>query len=70
MSGVVFGLAGSFIFVVPAPILIDNWFKKHKGLALGCAMSFSGIGGAVLSPVFTLLIETFGWREAYCWPPS
>ena len=65
VSGVVFGLAGSFIFVVPAPILIDNWFKKHKGLALGCAMSFSGIGGAVLSPVFTLLIETFGWREAY-----
>ena len=64
-SGVVFGLAGSFIFVIPAPILIDNWFKKHKGLALGCAMSFSGIGGAVLSPVFTLFIEAFGWREAY-----
>ena len=65
ISGVVFGLAGSFIFVVPAPILIGNWFHAHKGLALGVAMSFSGIGGAALGPVFTLLIQAFGWREAY-----
>ncbi|MBE6473718.1 MAG: MFS transporter [Coriobacteriaceae bacterium] len=64
-SGVVFGLAGSFIFVIPAPILIDNWFKKHRGLALGIAMSFSGIGGAVLSPIFTGIIQSLGWREAY-----
>ena len=28
-------------------------------------MSFSGIGGAILSPIFTLLIEAMGWREAY-----
>lgn len=65
ISGVVFGLAGSFIFVVPTPILIGNWFRSHKGLALGAAMSFSGIGGAILSPIFTLLIEALGWREAY-----
>ena len=65
ISDIVFGLAGSFIFVVPAPILIDNWFKKHRGLALGIAMSFSGIGGALLSPAFTALIQSLGWREAY-----
>ena len=65
ISGIVFGLAGSFIFVVPTPILIANWFSKHRGLALGAAMSFSGIGGAILSPVFTLFIQSFGWREAY-----
>ena len=65
VSGIVFGLAGSFIFVMPAPILIGNWFHTRKGIALGVAMSFSGIGGAILSPVFTLFIQTFGWREAY-----
>jgi len=65
VSGIVFGLAGSFIFVMPAPILISNWFHTRKGIALGVAMSFSGIGGAILSPVFTLFIQTFGWREAY-----
>ncbi len=65
VSGIVFGLAGSFIFVVPAPILISNWFCVHQGFALGIAMSFSSIGGAILSPVFTLLIQSCGWREAY-----
>ena len=65
VAGIVFGLAGSFIFVMPAPILIGNWFHTRKGIALGVAMSFSGIGGAILSPVFTLFIQTFGWREAY-----
>jgi len=65
VSGIVFGLAGSFIFVVPAPILIDNWFHRRKGLALGVAMSFSSIGGAILAPAFTILIQSFGWRTAY-----
>lgn len=65
VSGVVLGLAGSFIFVVPTPILIDNWFKKRRGLALGIAMSFSGIGGAVLSPIFASMIQATGWRASY-----
>lgn len=65
ISGAVFGIAGSFIFVVPTPILISNWFSVHRGLALGIAMSFSGIGSAILGPAFTAIIESFGWREAY-----
>jgi MFS family permease len=65
ISGAIFGLAGSFIFVVPAPILIINWFKKRTGVVLGVVMMFSGIGGAILAPVFTWLIELFGWRQSY-----
>lgn len=64
-SGVVFGFCGSFIFVIPTPILIGNWFHKRKGIALGISMAFSGIGGAVFSPIFTFLIQEFGWRNAY-----
>jgi len=65
ISGVVYGTAGSFIFVIPGPILITNWFDSHRGIAMGVSMSFSGIGGAVLSPVFTALIQAMGWRTAY-----
>ena len=64
-SGVVFGLAGSFLFVVPAPILIGNWFYRRTGLATGVAMAFSGIGAAAFSPLFTLLIGQIGWRATY-----
>jgi len=65
ISGVVYGTAGSFIFVIPGPILITNWFDKHRGIAMGVSMSFSGIGGAILSPVFTAVIQAMGWRNAY-----
>ncbi|MDR2197083.1 MAG: MFS transporter [Coriobacteriales bacterium] len=65
ISGFIYGLAGSFIFVIPVPILIGNWFHKRRALMLGIAMSFSGIGGALLALLFTFFINEFGWREAY-----
>jgi len=75
ISGAVFGVCGAFIFVMPAPVLINNWFKKRRGLALGIGMSFSGIGGAILSPAFAAIIEAVGtlpgvdaissWRYGY-----
>jgi len=65
ISGLVFGLAGSFIFIVPAPILIANWFHKRTGIVMGITMCFSGIGGAILAPIFTALIQSFGWRMSY-----
>lgn len=64
-SGIVFGLAGSFLFVVPTPILIGNWFDKHEGIAVGVAMAFSGIGAAAFSPLLTWLISEVGWRSTY-----
>lgn len=65
VSGVIFGLAGSFLFIVPAPILIANWFSKKTGMATGIAMAFSGIGAAVFSPLLTWLIGIMGWRSTY-----
>jgi MFS family permease len=65
INGVIFGFFGSFIFVVPVPIMILNWFKKRTGLVMGVVMCFSGIGGIVLSRVYAVLINALGWREAY-----
>jgi MFS family permease len=65
INGVIFGFFGSFIFVVPVPIMILNWFKKRTGLVMGLVMCFTGIGGILLSPMYAVLIEAFGWRNAY-----
>jgi len=65
ISGLMFGCFGSFLFVIPAPLIINNWFNKRVGIAMGIAMSFSGIGAAILGPVFTLIIQAIGWRSAY-----
>ena len=59
------GTALSFFSSVPVNVLIGNWFEKNHGLATGIAMCFSGLGGAVFSPVFTMAIASLGWRTAY-----
>ena len=44
---------------------VQRWFIKKRGLALGIAMSGSGIGIFVLSPIINQLIIIYGWRIAY-----
>jgi MFS family permease len=65
ISGAIFGLVGNFVLMIPTQVLMENWFYKKRGTALGIAMAFSGIGGAVASPVATALIGAVGWRTSY-----
>ncbi|WP_245864903.1 MFS transporter [Eggerthella timonensis] len=65
VAGAVLGTASAFAFLLPAPIMIGNWFKKKAGLAMGIAMACSGIGGAVMNPLGGALIQSLGWRPTY-----
>lgn len=65
LLGALQGASLSFFSSVPVNMLISNWFEKNHGLATGIAMCFSGVGGAVFSPIFTAAISAFGWRNAY-----
>jgi len=46
-------------------ILINRWFEDKKGIALGIAFAGSGIGAAIMNPLSTLVIEAYGWRNAF-----
>jgi len=46
-------------------LLINNWFVKRQGFALGIAFGFSGISGATIAPLISRIIENFGWRTGY-----
>lgn len=63
LAAVVSGIGGS-CYLVAVSIVINNWFVKRRGLALGLTMSSSGIAGALLSPVFSRLIGAVGWRQS------
>lgn len=65
IAGGVLGFSSGFVFLLPAPVMIGNWFKKKSGLAMGLAMACSGIGGAVMNPLGGLFISRFGWRATY-----
>lgn len=58
------GATTAFLHYVPVPLLINNWFKKKAGTALGISLFSSGILGAVMNPVLSRLIEAHGWRYA------
>lgn len=65
-AGVFMGVAISFTCNVPVSILIKNWFdKKSEGLALGIAFVGSGAGAMVLNPLYSYIIETYGWRYSF-----
>ena len=47
--------------------LINHWFVRHRGMAMGLAMVGMGVGGLVLMPVIAWLInpeaDRWGWRH-------
>ncbi len=63
--GIIRGIGAALYGVMPVTTIINNWFYKQNGLATSLALCFSGVAGAVLSPVFTNLIESIGWESTY-----
>lgn len=45
--------------------LISQRFVRQRGLALGIAMSGSGLCGFLVPPYAAWAVQTFGWRGAY-----
>ncbi|MCD7809274.1 MAG: MFS transporter [Erysipelotrichaceae bacterium] len=63
--GIIRGIGAALYGVVPVTIVINNWIYKNNGLATSIALCFSGVAGALLSPVFSSLIESIGWEYTY-----
>ena len=64
--GVIFGLGLPCIGTLTVPTLIGNWFgKKHRGKVLGIAAAFTGVGAFVWAPLFTTVVQSFGWSVSY-----
>ncbi len=59
------GFAGGILGFVLVTMVINNWFYKSTGLMTSIAMSFSGLTGALCSPLLASVIEHAGWRIGY-----
>lgn len=64
-AGVISGIGAAFLFYVPVPMLLNNWFVKKKKLALSICFVASGLSGIILSLLMGSVINSFGWRIAY-----
>jgi len=63
--GAITGMCGPLLTNIPVPLIINNWFAKKTGTVLGVVLAFTGVGGAIMSPVASTIIEGHGWRTAY-----
>lgn len=51
--------------LIPVSMMVTNWFIKKRGLAMSLSMSGIGLGGTIFSPIVTMLLNNYGWRQTY-----
>ena len=61
LRGIGVGIGG----MVPITVIITNWFDEKYGLATSLALSFSGLAGAIFSPLLSSWITCYGWQMTY-----
>jgi MFS family permease len=45
--------------------VLNAWFSKHRGKAIGITMAGTGLGAFILPPLVEFLIANYGWRIGY-----
>lgn len=65
LLGALRGFATGIFSIVTVTMIINNWFIAKNGLATSLALAFSGIMGAIFSPIFAIIIEKTNWQFAY-----
>lgn len=65
VSGAVIGFCMGFNTSVGIAIILNNWFYKRTGLAIGVAWAISSLCNAIMSPIINSVISTAGWRVGY-----
>ena len=55
---------GKVMFAVTLPYAISRWFSRHFSLGLGLAWAGWHVGGLVLAPLASAIMEHYGWRAA------
>ena len=65
MLGIIRGIGVGTYSMVPLTMIISQWFDEKHGLATSIALSFSGLSGAIFSPLLSLWISQYGWQNAY-----
>ena len=59
------GIFSNSLNFISIGLLVNAWFEDKRGIATGLAYAGSGLGGAVMIPIVSRIIELTDWRFAY-----
>ena len=65
LGGVLAGVGYGFGSMIPATILMNRWFHRKKGLAIGLCSASTGLAMIVFSPILTAICETLGLKVCF-----
>ena len=65
LLGIIRGFAAAMFSVVSLSIIINNWFETKHGITTSIVFGFSGLAGAIFSPILAQIIERWGWQIGY-----
>lgn len=59
------GVSYGFGSMIPVSIIMNNWFHKHRAMAIGICGTGSGIATIIMPPILTTMIEEMGIAKAF-----
>lgn len=62
---ILMGAGSGFFNGATVPTLIESWFAKGKGTALGLCLSSAALVGAIMNPLLSSIISASSWRNGY-----
>jgi sugar phosphate permease len=62
---IILGAFGAACSTLPTSVFCTNWFVEKRGLAIGLAMTGSGVGGMVCNALAQYVISTYSWQMAF-----
>lgn len=65
LGAAIAGIGYGFGSTIPMSMLINNWFRRRRGLALGIGACGTGVCAMLFPPVMTRLVEGLGLQTAF-----
>lgn len=65
VGSVALGIGSSFFAGVTVPTLINRWFHRKNGTALGICLASAALIGAIMNPILAQIILRFSWQVGY-----
>jgi len=59
------GIGVALSTLLPASMVVANWFQEKRGTAMGVTIAGVAFGGMLMVQVVTAVIRISGWRAAY-----
>ncbi len=67
LNGVLVTIGCAMLGNLVVNVTLSKWFVERRGIVISVAAMGVSLGGVVLTPLATWMIDVFGWREAWFW---